>query len=62
MKELEKYTLFVWFLDYKYTSMGPSVEVFERFLKKLESTWHGKLQEESGELSETEGVTGWLSG
>ena len=40
---------FLWFLDYKYTSMGPSVAVFEHFLKKLENTWHGKLQEENGE-------------
>ncbi|XP_076458358.1 DNA primase small subunit-like [Babylonia areolata] len=33
--------------DYKSTSMNKSVEVFERFLKKLENTRHGKLQEES---------------
>ncbi|XP_041374260.1 DNA primase small subunit-like [Gigantopelta aegis] len=33
--------------DYKRTSLGPTIDVFERFLKKLENTWKGKLIEQS---------------
>lgn len=33
--------------DYKRTSLSSCVQVFENFLKKLENSWKGKLQEQS---------------
>ncbi|KAL5005670.1 hypothetical protein ScPMuIL_016828 [Solemya velum] len=33
--------------DYKRTSLNGSIQVFEKFLKKLENSWKGKLLEQS---------------
>lgn len=38
--------------DYKKTSLNTSVAVFEKFLKSLESTWKGKMIEESDKKME----------
>ena len=37
-------------LDYRLTSLKEGVEVFDKFVRKLESTWRGKLIEQSGKL------------
>ncbi|ELT90971.1 hypothetical protein CAPTEDRAFT_172979 [Capitella teleta] len=34
--------------DYRQTSLGRYMHVFDNFLKKLEKTWHGKIVEENG--------------
>ena len=52
MKEIinlyKKFKLCEFIADYKKTSLKPTIEVFEMFLKKLENTWKGKLIEQSG--------------
>ena len=37
------------FPDYKRTSLRPYIEIFEKFLKGLESSRRGKMIEQSGE-------------
>ena len=44
------YSLQFFFSDYKKTDLKSYVEVFERFLNKLEKTWKGKNIEQSGTL------------
>ena len=45
------YKSIAWFTiaDFKKTSIGHSIQVFEKFVKELEKSWSGKLIEESGQ-------------
>ena len=66
MKEIinlyKKFKLCEFIADYKKTSLKPTIEVFETFLKKLENTWKGKLIEQSGTAVVNRGGGGGVQG